>query len=269
MRQKNYLVITNIIKTNCVLMKKTLFLFLFIVSINGCKNSSYEVSEINAKKILLNSQIKQDSAIIELFLPYKDKMTEEITKILSYAPHTLERTDGNLQSTLGNLIADLSYKKANELFEEKTGKKDDFSMSNYGGIRAAITKGDVTVSNAFELMPFDNTLVVVELNYEKIQELFSYFMSKKMAHPLSSHIELKIKNKSYNVLISGKSIDKDKTYFVATSNYLQKGGDAMNFFKNPLSLYDSNFLIRDAIVEYFKSQDTLISNLDNRVIISN
>ena len=94
-------------------------------------------------------------------------------------------------------------------------------------------------------------------------------MSKKIAHPLSSHIELKIKKKSYNVLISGKSIDKDKTYFVATSNYLQKGGDAMNFFKNPLSLYDSNFLIRDAIVEYFKSQDTLISNLDNRVIISN
>ena len=151
----------------------------------------------------------------------------------------------------------------------KTGKKVDFSMSNYGGIRAAITKGNVTVSNAFELMPFDNTLVVVELNYEKIQELFSYFISKKMAHPLSSHIELKIKNKSYNVLINGKSIDKDKTYFVATSNYLQKGGDAMNFFKNPLSLYDSNFLIRDAIVEYFKSKDTLISNLDNRVIISN
>lgn len=269
MRQKNYLVITNIIKTNCVLMKKTLFLFLFIVSIIGCKNGSYEVSEINAEKITLNPEIQQDSIIIGVFLPYKDKMTEEITKILSYAPYTLERTDGNLQSTLGNLIADLSYKKANELFEKKTGKKVDFSMSNYGGIRAAITKGNVTVSNAFELMPFDNTLVVVELNYEKIKELFAYFMSKNMAHPLSSQIELRIKNKSYEILINGKAIDKNKTYYVATSNYLQKGGDAMNFFKDPLSLYDSNFLIRDAIVEYFKSKDTLISNLDNRVIISN
>ena len=196
-------------------------------------------------------------------------MTEEITKILSYAPYTLERTDGNLQSTLGNLIADLSYKKANELFEKQTSKKVDFSMSNYGGIRAAITKGNVTVSNAFELMPFDNTLVVVELNYEKIQELFAYFISKNIAHPLSSQIELRIKNKSYNVLINGKPIEKNKTYYVATSNYLQKGGDDMNFFKNPLSMYDSNFLIRDAIVEYFKSRDTLVSNLDNRIIISN
>ena len=250
-------------------MKKTLFLFLFIASVIGCKNSTYEVSEINAKKIILNSQIEQDSTIIGVFLPYKKKMTEEISKTLTYAPNTLERTDGNLQSTLGNLIADLSYKKANELFEKKTGKKVDFSMSNYGGIRASITKGNVTVSNAFELMPFDNTLVVVELSYEKIQELFAYFMAKKKAHPLSNQVELKIRNKTYDILVDGKSINKNKTYFVATSNYLQKGGDAMNFFKNPLSIYDSNFLIRDAIMEYFISTDTLISNLDNRVIIRN
>ena len=71
-------------------MKKTLFLFLLIVSIIGCKNSSYEVSDINAKKITLHSEIKQDSTIIGVFLPYKDKMTEEITKTLSYAPYTLE-----------------------------------------------------------------------------------------------------------------------------------------------------------------------------------
>ena len=196
-------------------------------------------------------------------------MTEEISKTLTYAPNTLERTDGNLQSTLGNLIADLSYEKANELFEKNTGKKVDFSMSNYGGIRASITKGNVTVSNAFELMPFDNTLVVVELSYEKIKELFEYFMTRKKAHPLSKQVELRIKNKTYDILINGKSINKNKTYFVATSNYLQKGGDAMNFFVNPLSLYDSNFLIRDAIMEYFKSRDTLISKLDNRVIFSN
>ena len=269
MRQKNYLVFTNIIKTNCVLMKKALFLILFISSVLGCKNSTYKVSEIHTKKILLNSQIEQDSSIIEVFFPYKEKMTEEISKTLTYAPNTLERTDGNLQSTLGNLIADLSYEKANELFEKNTGKKVDFSMSNYGGIRASITKGNVTVSNAFELMPFDNTLVVVELSYEKIKELFAYFMTRKKAHPLSKQVELRIKNKTYDILINGKSINKNKTYFVATSNYLQKGGDAMNFFVNPLSLYDSNFLIRDAIMEYFKSRDTLISKLDNRVIFSN
>ena len=249
-------------------MKKIWILFFFSFLLIACKNNSYEVSKINAKQLKIGNDIKQDSSIIQLFTPYKKKMTKEITKSLSFSPKILERTDGNLQSTLGNLVADLSYKKANELFKNKTGKTVDFSMSNYGGIRAAIMKGNVTVSNAFELMPFDNTLVVVELNYDKIKALFNYFVAKKRAHPLSKNIQLTIENDSYNVLINGKPIKKDRTYFVATSNYLQKGGDGMIFFSEPESLFDSNFLIRDAIVDYFESKDTLRANLDDRVIIN-
>ena len=249
-------------------MKKIWILFFFSFLLIACKNNSHEVSKINAKQLKIGNEVKQDSSIIQLFTPYKKKMTKEITKSLSFSTKILERTDGNLQSTLGNLVADLSYEKANELFKNKTGKTVDFSMSNYGGIRAAIMKGDVTVSNAFELMPFDNTLVVVELNYDKIKALFNYFVAKKRAHPLSKNIQLTIENDSYNVLINGKPIKKDRTYFVATSNYLQKGGDGMIFFSEPESLFDSNFLIRDAIVDYFESKDTLRANLDNRVIVN-
>ena len=249
-------------------MKKIWILFFFSFLLIACKNNSHEVSKINAKQLKIGNEVKQDSSIIQLFTPYKKKMTKEITKSLSFSTKILERTDGNLQSTLGNLVADLSYEKANELFKNKTGKTVDFSMSNYGGIRAAIMKGDVTVSNAFELMPFDNTLVVVELNYDKIKALFNYFVAKKRAHPLSKNIQLTIENDSYNVLINGKPIKKDRTYFVATSNYLQKGGDGMIFFSEPESLFDSNFLIRDAIVDYFESKDTLRTNLDDRVIIN-
>mgnify|MGYP000371137957 FL=1 len=161
-------------------MKKIWILFFFSFLLIACKNNSHEVSKINAKQLKIGNDIKQDSSIIQLFTPYKKKMTKEITKSLSFSPKILERTDGNLQSTLGNLVADLSYEKANELFKNKTGKTVDFSMSNYGGIRAAIMKGDVTVSNAFELMPFDNTIVVVELNYDKIKALFNYFVAKKL-----------------------------------------------------------------------------------------
>lgn len=268
MAQKNYLAYTNVTKTNRVLMKNGWILFLTALLCIACEKSSLQVAKINAKSIEINPEIKQDSSIIDEFLPYKYKMIEEISKVLSYAPSTLDRTDGILQSTLGNLVADLCYQKSNELFYEETGKTVDFLMSNYGGIRAAIIKGEVTVSNAFELMPFDNTLVVVELKPEKIEDLFTYFVEKNIANPLSKHIELVVKNGSYRVLINGRPIQNDRTYFVATSNYLQKGGDGMNFFANPESLYDSNFLIRDAIIDYFKSKDTLISQLDNRVIVN-
>lgn len=250
-------------------MKKLFILFFSLSLFFSCTKEPYQVTKITAKTNLIDPEIKQDSVVIKEFLPYKDKMIKEITRTLSYAPKNLVRTDGVLQSSLGNLIADLSYVKANELFEKETGKKIDFSMSNYGGIRAGIMKGKVTVSNAFELMPFDNTFVVVELTAEKVEKLFEYFVARKSAHPLSGQVQLIISNGKANVKINGKFIDKNRTYFVATSNYLQKGGDGMNFFANPVSLYESNFLIRNAIVEYFQSKDTLVANTDKRVILKN
>ncbi len=248
-------------------MMKKLWIVLFSVFLFfSCKKEHYEVSKITSKTNLVDLKTKQDSTIIKEFLPYKDQMIKEVTRVISYAPKNLVRTDGLLQSSLGNLIADLSYQKANELFKNETGKTVDFSMSNYGGIRAGIQQGNVTVSHAFELMPFDNTIVVVELTADKVRELFEYFVIRDEAHPISKQVQLTIKNNSYAVKINGKPLDNSKTYFVATSDYLQKGGDGMNFFVNPVSLYKSNFLVRNAIVAHFESKDTLVSILGRRVI---
>lgn len=242
-------------------------LFTLLLFFSCQKEQSLKVTKVTAKTTPIDTNSEQDSTIIKEFLPYKEKMVAEINKVLSYAPKDLVRTDGNLQSSLGNLLADLMYEETNELFKKETGKDIDFCMSNYGGIRAGIYKGEVKVSNAFNLMPFDNTIVVVELTPKKVKELFEYFVAKNRPHPLSKHVQLIIDNGTYKIKINGKPIDKNKTYFVATSNYLQKGGDNMDFFAEPESLYNSKILIRNAIVEYFKSKDTLISNLDDRVIV--
>jgi 5'-nucleotidase len=249
-------------------MKKFWTLTLALLLFLSCqKEQPLKVTKVTAKTTPIDTSTEQDSTIIKEFLPYKEKMIAEINKVLSYAPKDLVRTDGNLQSSLGNLLADLTYEKANELFKKETGKNVDFCMSNYGGIRAGIFKGEVKVSNAFNLMPFDNTIVVVELTAEKVEELFEYFVVKNRPHPLSKHIQLIVDNGTYKIKINGKPINNNRTYFVATSNYLQKGGDNMDFFAEPESLFDSKFLIRNAIVEYFKNKDTLISNTDKRILI--
>lgn len=248
-------------------MKKFLLLFLFIFIFFSCDKEVQSVVKVSAKTTTLDSLTAQDSVIIKEYLPYKKKMKEEVNKVLSYAPQNLVRTDGNLQSSLGNLIADLSYEKANKLFEKETGKKVDFAFSNYGGIRAGIWKGKVKVVHAFNLMPFDNTIVIAELTKEKTEELFEYFIVRNEANPISKQVQISIDGSKIDIKINGKPLEDGRTYFVATSNYLQKGGDDMNFFLHPESLFESNFLIRDAITECFKSQDTLISSLDKRIII--
>lgn len=69
-------------------------------------------------------------------------------------------------------------------------------MFNYGGIRAKISKGPVTIAITFELMPFENELVVAELTGEKVVDLVSYFIKNKEAHPLSKQFQL-VMSKAY------------------------------------------------------------------------
>ena len=248
-------------------MKKNISLLFLVFLWISCHHEPQNLTKITAKTNLIDTIIQQDSSIIKTFAPYKEKMIAEVNKPLSYAPKNITRTDGDLQSTLGNMMADLMYEKANELFQKERQQTVDFAFSNYGGIRAGIWQGDVKVKHVFNLMPFDNTIVVAELTKEKTEELFEYFMVESKAHPMSKQVQITIgKGDRIDITINGKPLEDGKTYFVATSNYLQKGGDNMNFFLHPESLYDSEYLVRDAITEFVQKQDTLKANLDNRIV---
>jgi 2',3'-cyclic-nucleotide 2'-phosphodiesterase (5'-nucleotidase family) len=249
-------------------MKKTLFIFLLITVFYSCKTPVFFNSKVTANTISVDSSTATNQNISEIIAPYKAQMVSEINTIISYTPKDLTRYDGKMQSSLGNLMADLSYKRGNPLFKEKTGQDIDFALFNYGGIRASVNKGDVTNEDAFKLMPFENSLVVVELSGEKIIELFDYFISNKTAHPISKNIQLTLSaDNSYNLLINGATFDKTKNYYVLTSDYLQTGGDKMNFFIDPVALIKIDYKIRDAIIDEFKSLDTIKVTTDNRIIL--
>ena len=114
-------------------------------------------------------------------------------------------------------------------------------------------------------MPFENSLVVVELSGEKIEELIRFLIDKNEAHPVSNHFNLAILKNDYKLTINNLAFKKDKNYFVLTSDYLQSGGDSMNFFKNPINLYSIDYKVRNAIIDYLTENDTINASLDNRI----
>lgn len=242
----------------CILLLTIVFFFI------QCKNEKFVVTKVTAKTSLIDSTLAEVETISKTIAPYKEKMTAEINTILSYTPKSLVRTDGKLESTLGNLLADLSYKRANPIFNTLTNKNIDFAMFNYGGVRAGIAAGNVTNENAFELMPFENAYVVVKLTGKKIEELIKYLIENNIAHPLSKQFRLTITENGYTLTINNQPFDVNKSYFVLTSDYLQTGGDRMDFFKNPEELYKLEYKLRHAIIDEFKSLDTLKANLDGR-----
>ncbi len=188
-------------------------------------------------------------------------------QVLSYTSKDLLKNDGIMQSSLGNLMADICFSSADSIYKEKTSKPIDFAMFNYGELRAIIPKGNITNERIFKLMPFKNELVVVNITGKKIKDLINYFIKQNQAHPLSKNIQLTINESNYSLKINGKPFNKDKNYTVLTSDFLQSGGDNMVFFKNPERLIKLDYKVRDIIINYLKKTDTLQTTIDNRVII--
>lgn len=245
-------------------MKKFIISFIIISALFSCKSQLPQLVKIEGKQTTINETIASDKTIENTIKPYREKVEKEMSTVISYTPINLYRNDGDLESSLGNLMADLSFERANPVFNSRTGKNIDFAMFNYGGIRAGISKGNITNESAFNLMPFENSLVVVELTYEKIMELVNYLILENKAHPLSKQFNLTVTEKGSDLKIKNEAIDPSKTYFVLTSDYLQTGGDNMNFFKDPVHLYSLDYKVRNAIIDYFKATDTVKVSLDGR-----
>lgn len=245
-------------------MKKFIILFFTLLLFVSCKNEPQYLVKIKGELLPITEEISSKKAIEEIIQPYKEKVEKEMNTILSFTPINLTRVDGELESSLGNLMADMCYNIGNPIFNTRTEKNIDFAMFNYGGIRAPISKGEIFYKNAFKLMPFENSLVVVELTAEKVAELATYLITENKAHPLSKHINLIVLENDFKLTINNTPLDNSKTYFVLTSDYLQNGGDNMTFFKDPVNLFKLDYKVRDAIIDYFKETDTIKVVLDGR-----
>ena len=136
---------------------------------------------------------------------------------------------------------------------------------NHGGIRAGITKGNISARTAYEVMPFENSISVVELTGTSVLELIDYLIKSKRAHPLAGiQIVLNSNDSVNSIKIQGKPFDKNSIYYVATSDYLVSGGDDMVFFKDGLSFTTLDYKIRNAMIDYFSKVDTLSPIIDDR-----
>jgi len=139
-------------------------------------------------------------------------------------------------------------------------------MQNYGGIRIGeIPEGPITRGKIFELMPFDNMLVVLECPGNITAKLLHSFAASGGA-PVSGNISMLIDgNKASHIKINGKSFDPNKTYRIAMPDYIARGGDKSDYLMD-LPMLDTGVLIRDAIIESVKnSKEPIMVKLDGRI----
>ena len=197
-------------------------------------------------------------------------MNKDLDSVLASAPVTFDRTKGRFQSNIGNMMADVCLDAANTILKKRGETLADVCLLNYGGIRNIIPAGPVSARSAYEVMPFENQLVVVDLKGAQLTQLVNYFEKDGKNHPFAGmQLIFNEKGGLLHALIHGQPIEASKTYRVVTSDYLANGGDNMTFFEMHHGRYEIDYKIRHVLIDYFKSVDVLTHELDERVIFKN
>lgn len=248
-----------LIYSNSILLASTL---LFA----SCK-TNYVNHEIEAKNIRVDQQISEKSEVLDFINPYKQHVDNQMSQVLSYSSVTMDRTQGKWETTIGNLFAEAVVQEANPIFKSRAGKNIDICLLNYGGVRAVISKGDVTTRTAYEIMPFENAAVVLEMKGDLIQEMAEFFIKDKKAHPLAGlFITIDSNQNIKSIHVGNELLDLSKTYYVVTNDYLSLGGDNMKFFTKAQSVVDLDYKLRNVLLDYFKKTKELPNITTKHVI---
>lgn len=245
---------------------KLFVIFLTLFFITSCSKKSYNLTKIEGKLLPVTEKASETPKIESFIAPYRNHINKDLDSVLAYCPETLDKSKGKWQSTIGNLMADVCVERGNLIFKAREKKSIDLCLLNHGGIRAILPKGNVTSRTAFEIMPFENSMVVMALKGEQILEMCSYIIKAQKAQPLSGMTFTIAKDKTpKNILIQGKPLDLTAIYYVATNDYLANGGDSMTFFAKSLQKYDLNYKLRNVLIDYFKEVDTIPVAKDIRI----
>ena len=226
------------------------YIILIAVLVLAC-SPEYKLQSYSDKVIEVESEI--DSSILSIINPYRLEIEDKMNEILTYTENNL--TKGKPQSTLGNFVTDLCLNYTDA----------DICIMNNGGLRTSIDKGPISRGKIYELMPFENELVILELNKKDYIRLLQYIVQRG-GEPFSG-IKLIINNKGQMISNSWPvNFELGEKVKVLTSDYLANGGDKMSFFKNKKQ-YKIGIKLRDAIIDYCSKKDTLNITLDNRIKI--
>ena len=243
-----------------------LFKFSILLLITSC-GDNLQLFKAETSRIEINSEINIDSTILKFIEPYKKNIDKDLFTTFAYSTYNLDKKDGELNTAIGNMMADAVLELSSPVFKLKKNKNIDFVLLNYGGIRSIISKGNINEKTAYNLMPFENEVVVTKLIGKDIYELIDYLRIVKRAHPISGlKLELDKNYELINAKINNKNIDIKKYYYVATSDFLLNGGDKMDFFNKSSENTFLDYKIRDLLIDYFIKMDTLKPKIDNRFI---
>ena len=212
--------------------------------------------ETRARLLTVDSSIPDDPEVLKIIAPYSEKV-RALSKVIG-------RLDGNLSKTgvgggtLGNFVTDAVRSQA----EAKLGKPIVLAMMNNGGLRKnEIAAGELRASDIFELLPFENALVAIDVTGVQLAKILQVVTRDAQS---GARIQFKWNERDRPEFISGKlvassgkelEIDPNQTYTILTIDYLMRlNSGAYAILQEAKNATPLNLTLRDAVMNYVKSE---------------
>jgi 2',3'-cyclic-nucleotide 2'-phosphodiesterase (5'-nucleotidase family) len=223
--------------------------------------------EVKSKQTLIDASISEDPGVEKMLGPYSGKV-RALNVVIGKLDGDLTRT-GIGSGSMGNFVADGMRAQG----QSKLGKPVVLSIMNSGGLRKSeIGSGHLRASDIFELLPFENALVALDVSGAQLLKLLQIVTRDAQS---GARIKFKWNEQNRQEFISGKllddngheqEVDPEKLYTIVTIDYLIKlGSGAYAVLQEAKSQTPLNLTLRDAVMDYVKSETAAGRNIRARV----
>lgn len=208
----------------------------------------------------IGDSIAPAADIEAMIAPYREQLGEQLAVVLGHAGGDFTKADP--EGTLDNLVAEALLHAA----RRHSADTVHVSLVNEGGLRVPLAAGPILMRHAYELLPFENFVVVLSLTGAQMERLADE-IAVTTGEPIAGWTMELDGHDAVEVLVGGEPVDPDGTYRLATVDYLANGGGEWSVLweVEAGAREDLDILIRAAFVEYLGEMGTVAPVLDGRI----
>jgi len=206
---------------------------------------------ITPAPIRVDASAGEDKAVKELVARYGERLRAQMRTVIGRAGHDLDKGPGG--GTLGAFVAEVIRRAA----EQITGEPVHAALQNAGGLRRPIARGKITLGTIYEVMPFENQIVVLEISGETLLAVVRHLVargSEKITDALVGVQIVACRDELRTALVNGRPIEPQAIYRLATSDYLHQGGSGYAMLATARAVIPTGMTIRDALIAFIRAE---------------
>ncbi|MEX0955068.1 MAG: 5'-nucleotidase C-terminal domain-containing protein [Rhizobiaceae bacterium] len=235
------------------------------------------VKEASGEPILLDASVEPDAEVVARVEELKAPIAEAMNEVVASTTGPIDGSRDSCRAQeceMGNLVTDAMLDRVKD-------QGVQFAITNGGGLRASIDEGDVTMGEVVTVLPFQNTLATFDLKGSDVMASLEGGLSQVedgagrfpqvsgLRYTFDRSVapgEGRVTSVEVNEGGEWVPIDPDKTYLIATNNFMRGGGDGYALFASSAkNAYDYGPGLEQVVADYLAANRPYAPYTDGRI----